>query len=164
MTIKQIAVRVQELLGDVEIVYTPARPGDFNGKVVLSDRARRASWGGRRGRRSPRASGATSSGAGIRPRAPPSARPPSVIPAGEPDAESRPRQILIISADIGEGHDLPARAVAREFRDEDPDANIVDRQRPARDGLVPDQAAARELGLHVPLGAVAGSTSSTGCS
>ncbi len=49
----------------------------------------------------------------------------AVIPAGEPDAESRPRQILIISADIGEGHDLPARAVAREFRDEDPDANIA---------------------------------------
>ena len=48
----------------------------------------------------------------------------SVIPAGEPDAESRPRHVLIISADIGEGHDLPARAVAREFRDEDPDAVI----------------------------------------
>ena len=48
----------------------------------------------------------------------------AVIPAGEPDAEAKPRQVLIISADIGEGHDLPARAVAREFRDEDPDANI----------------------------------------
>ena len=47
-----------------------------------------------------------------------------MIPAGEPDAEARPRQILIISADIGEGHDLPARAVAREFHDEDPDAQI----------------------------------------
>ena len=32
--------------------------------------------------------------------------------------------MLIISADIGEGHDLPARAVAREFRDEDPDAVV----------------------------------------
>ena len=48
----------------------------------------------------------------------------SVIPAGEPDAESRPRHVLIISADIGEGHDLPARAVAREFKDEDPDAQV----------------------------------------
>ena len=47
-----------------------------------------------------------------------------MIPAGEPDAESKPRQVLIISADIGEGHDLPARAVAREFRDEDPDAQV----------------------------------------
>ncbi|HZU60047.1 MAG TPA: NAD-dependent epimerase/dehydratase family protein, partial [Solirubrobacteraceae bacterium] len=41
VTIRQIAERVKELLGDVEIVYTPARPGDFNGKVVLSDRASR---------------------------------------------------------------------------------------------------------------------------
>ena len=48
----------------------------------------------------------------------------AVIPAGEPDAEAKPRQVLIISADIGEGHDLPARAVAREFRDEDPDAQV----------------------------------------
>src|SRR5205823_12659365 len=48
----------------------------------------------------------------------------AVIPAGEPDAEARPRHVLIISADIGEGHDLPARAVAREFSDEDPDAQV----------------------------------------
>ena len=47
-----------------------------------------------------------------------------MIPAGEPDAEAKPRQVLIISADIGEGHDLPARAVAREFKDEDPDAQV----------------------------------------
>ena len=47
-----------------------------------------------------------------------------MIPAGEPDAEAPPRKVLIISADIGEGHDLPARAVAREFRDEDPDAQV----------------------------------------
>jgi UDP-N-acetylglucosamine:LPS N-acetylglucosamine transferase len=48
----------------------------------------------------------------------------AIIPAGEPDAESKPRQILIISADIGEGHDLPARAISREFKDEDPDAQV----------------------------------------
>ena len=78
-----------------------------------------------------------------------------MIPAGEPDAEARPRQVLIISADIGEGHDLPARAVAREFTDEDPDAQVVDRQRAAGDGPDADQGAARELGVHVPLGAVA---------
>ena len=124
VTIKQIAVRVQELLGDVEIVYTPARPGDFNGKVVLSSRAERElGWTARTPFsegvkryvewRRDQAARATEREAA------------SVIPAGEPDAESRPRQILIISADIGEGHDLPARAVAREFRDEDPDANIA---------------------------------------
>jgi UDP-glucose 4-epimerase len=124
VTIKQIAERVRELLGDVEIVHTPARPGDFNGKVVLSTRAERElgwtartpfSEGVRRyvdWRRDQAARAAECEAA-------------AVIPAGEPDTESRPRHVLIISADIGEGHDLPARAVAREFRDEDPDANIA---------------------------------------
>src|SRR5436305_3680165 len=41
VTIKQIAERVQELIGNVEIAYTPARPGDFGGKVVCSKRAER---------------------------------------------------------------------------------------------------------------------------
>ncbi|MBV9002701.1 MAG: glycosyltransferase [Solirubrobacterales bacterium] len=124
VTIKQIAERVQELLGDVEIVYTPARPGDFNGKVVLSTRAlEELGW-----------SAATPFAEGVaryvewrcelEARAAESEA-ASVIPAGEPDAESRPRHVLIISADIGEGHDLPARAVAREFRDEDPDAVVA---------------------------------------
>lgn len=45
----------------------------------------------------------------------------------DPDghAEVRPRKILIVSADIGEGHDLPARAVAREFKEEDPHALVA---------------------------------------
>jgi nucleoside-diphosphate-sugar epimerase/UDP-N-acetylglucosamine:LPS N-acetylglucosamine transferase len=124
VTIKQIAERVRELLGDVEIVYTPARPGDFGGKVVLSERAsRELGWSAS----TPFAEGVARY---VEWRVDQEARASereaaSVIPAGEPDAEARPRQILIISADIGEGHDLPARAVAREFRDEDPDANIA---------------------------------------
>ena len=77
-----------------------------------------------------------------------------MIPAGEPDAEAKPRKVLIISADIGEGHDLPARAVAREFHDEDPDAQVSIINGLPGDGMVPDQDAARELGVHVPLGAV----------
>jgi processive 1,2-diacylglycerol beta-glucosyltransferase len=121
VTIKQIAENIKELLGDVEIVHTPARPGDFGGKVVLSDRARdELGW-----------TAATPFSEGVRryvqwrrEQAARAAEAAVVIPAGEPDAESRPRHVLIISADIGEGHDLPARAVAREFRDEDPDANI----------------------------------------
>src|SRR6185437_9187269 len=124
VTIKQIAERVRELLGDVEIVYTPARPGDFNGKVVLSSRAEQdLGWTAR----TPFAEGVRRYVDWRRDQAARAAEceAASVIPAGEPDAESRPRQILIISADIGEGHDLPARAVAREFRDEDPDANIA---------------------------------------
>jgi UDP-glucose 4-epimerase len=123
VTIKQIAERVQELIGDVEIVYTPARPGDFGGKIVCSRRAERElGW-----------TAATPFSEGVRRyvewRQALEARSAEreaadVIPAGEPDAESKPRQILIISADIGEGHDLPARAVAREFHDEDPDAQV----------------------------------------
>jgi UDP-glucose 4-epimerase len=123
VTIKQIAETVKELLGNVEIVYTPARPGDFGGKVVCSERAREElGWTARTPFhegvrryvtwRQEQASAAAERQA------------EAVIPAGEPDAESRPRNVLIISADIGEGHDLPARAVAREFRDEDPDAQV----------------------------------------
>ncbi len=123
VTIKQIAETVGELIGNVEIVHTPARPGDFGGKVVCSRRARRElGW-----------TAATPFSEGVRRyvewRLGQEARAAereaaSVIPAGEPDAESKPRQVLIISADIGEGHDLPARAVSREFRDEDPDAQV----------------------------------------
>jgi UDP-glucose 4-epimerase len=123
VTIKQIAETIRELMGDVEIVHTPARPGDFGGKIVSSDRAERElGW-----------TAATPFAEGVRryiewrheqAAAKASEEEQAIIPAGEPDAEAKPRQVLIISADIGEGHDLPARAVARELRDEDPDANI----------------------------------------
>ena len=123
VTIKQIAETVQRLVGGVEIAYTPARPGDFGGKVVSSERAlRELEW-----------SGGTPFSEGVRKYVEwrqerealaASREADAVIPAGEPDAEAKPRQVLIISADIGEGHDLPARAVAREFKDEDPDAQV----------------------------------------
>jgi UDP-glucose 4-epimerase len=123
VTIKQIAETVKELIGNVEIVHTPARPGDFGGKVVCSKRAERElGWTAA----TPFAEGVRRYVEWRREQAAVSAsrETAEVIPAGEPDAEARPRQILIISADIGEGHDLPARAVAREFADEDPDAQI----------------------------------------
>ncbi len=123
VTIKQIAETIKELMGDVEIVHTPARPGDFGGKIVSSERAERElGW-----------TAATPFAEGVRryidwrhdqAKAKADSADAAVIPAGEPDQEAKPRKVLIISADIGEGHDLPARAVAREFRDEDPDANI----------------------------------------
>jgi UDP-glucose 4-epimerase len=40
ITIKQIAETVQKIIGNVKIEYTPARPGDFSGKEVSSERAR----------------------------------------------------------------------------------------------------------------------------
>ncbi len=123
VTIKQIAETVQELIGNVEIVYTPARPGDFGGKVVCSERAKRElGW-----------MASTPFAEGVRryvdwrleqAELAKTRVQEAVIPAGEPDAEAPPRKVLIISADIGEGHDLPARAVAREFREEDPDAQV----------------------------------------
>ena len=123
VSIKRIAETIREELGGVEIVHAPARPGDFGGKVVCSERARRElGW-----------TASTSFAEGLsryvawrleQEAAVVEREAEAVIPAGEPDAESRPRQILIISADIGEGHDLPARAVAREFHDEDPDAQV----------------------------------------
>ncbi|MGH2930580.1 MAG: NAD-dependent epimerase/dehydratase family protein, partial [Solirubrobacteraceae bacterium] len=123
VTIKQIAETIKELMGDVEIVHTPARPGDFGGKIVSSERAlNELGW-----------RAATPFSEGVcryiqwreeQARQAEAEVEAAVIPAGEPDAESKPRQVLIISADIGEGHDLPARAVAREFADEDPDAQV----------------------------------------
>jgi UDP-glucose 4-epimerase len=123
VSIKMIAETIKDELGDVEIVHTPARPGDFGGKVVCSKRAKRElGW-----------TAATPFAEGVRryigwrveQEAQAAEREAqAVIPAGEPDAESSPRKVLIISADIGEGHDLPARAVAREFHDEDPDALV----------------------------------------
>src|SRR5579884_4309782 len=123
VTIKQIAAIVQERVGNTEIVHTPARPGDFGGKVVSSERARlELGW-----------TAATPFHEGVRRyvrwRHEQAARAAereeaAVIPAGEPDTEAGPRHVLIISADIGEGHDLPARAVAREFKDEEPDAQV----------------------------------------
>ena len=136
VSIKQIAERVKELIDDVEIVHTPARPGDFGGKIVCSKRAERElDWSAA----TPFAEGVRRYVEWRREQATIQAEheADAIIPAGEPDAESRPRHVLIISADIGEGHDLPARAVAREFKDEDPDAQIsIVNGLPAMGGLL----------------------------
>jgi UDP-N-acetylglucosamine:LPS N-acetylglucosamine transferase len=124
VTIREIAETVQELVGNTEIVFTPARPGDFGGKVVSSERARvELGWTAA----TPFAEGVRRYVEWRRDQATLAAEraDAAVIPAGEPDTEAPPRHVLIISADIGEGHDLPARAVAREFRDEDPDAQVA---------------------------------------
>ena len=164
VTIKQIAETVKELMGDVEIVYTPARPGDFGGKIVVSASGPSAELGWTAAtpfsegvrqlhRLAPRAGGGAGGGAEA-----------AVIPAGEPDAEVQPRKILIISADIGEGHDLPARAVAREFHDEDPDAQVsIVNGLPAM-GPVPDQGRCARTRRSCSTGCRGCSTSSTRCS
>src|SRR5438132_570067 len=109
VTIRQIAENVKRQLGNVEIVYTEARPGDFGGKIVCSKRAERElGW-----------TAATPFSEGVaryiawrveQEQLAEQREAESVIPAGEPDTEAQPRKVLVISADIGEGHDLPARA------------------------------------------------------
>jgi UDP-glucose 4-epimerase len=39
ISIRQMAEAIQDLVGNVEIVTAPSRPGDFSGKRVRSDRA-----------------------------------------------------------------------------------------------------------------------------
>ena len=41
VTIRQIAEAIQRIIGDVKIEYGPARPGDFSGKEVSSELAKR---------------------------------------------------------------------------------------------------------------------------
>src|SRR5581483_1035004 len=102
---------------------TPARPGDFGGKLVSSERAaRELDWrattpfaeGVRRyvtwrrslnGNAPAELTGCHAEGPG-------------------PSAEGRPR-VLILTADIGAGHDLPAEALAREFSAEAPEARVA---------------------------------------
>jgi UDP-glucose 4-epimerase len=123
VTIKQIAELVQEIVGNTEIVYMPARPGDLGTKIVSGERARaELGWTAS----TPFRDGVRKYVEWRREQAAKQAdeEDKAVIPAGEPDEEAPPRKVLIISADIGEGHDLPARAVAREFKDEDPDVQV----------------------------------------
>lgn len=41
VSIRQIALTIQEIVGNVEILASPSRPGDFSGKRVRSERAKR---------------------------------------------------------------------------------------------------------------------------
>jgi UDP-glucose 4-epimerase len=130
VTIKQIAELVQEIVGNTEIVYGPARPGDLGSKTVLSDRARdELGWSAKTPiaegirryvdwRRAQAAKKKADSSTG--------GTPDPLTAAGESDeVEACPRKVLIISADIGAGHDLPARSIAREFKREDPDVFVA---------------------------------------
>ena len=133
VTILEIAERVQENTEGCEIVHTPPRPGDFPGKVISSRRALdELGW---------RAE--TSFAEGVRRyvewvRC--SIRPPDPVPGKRPSlngnehtagvlsgadrfAESPPKA-LILTADIGEGHDLPARMIKADIEEASPDAEV----------------------------------------
>jgi UDP-glucose 4-epimerase len=128
VTILEIAERVQENTDGCEIVHTPPRPGDFPGKVISNERAlQELGW-----------EAETSFREGVRRyvewvRC--TTRPPDPIPgkrpsfngndhaagallAGAARAEEHPPRVLVLTADIGEGHDLPARIIKADLEEE----------------------------------------------
>jgi UDP-glucose 4-epimerase len=133
VSILEIAERVQENTEGCEIVHTPARPGDFPGKVISSRRALdELGW-----------SAETSFAEGVRRyvewvRC--STRPPDPVPGKRPSLNGnertagvlsgadrfadRPQRVLILSADIGEGHDLPARMIRSDIEEASPAAEV----------------------------------------
>jgi len=134
VTILEIAERVQENTDDCEIVHTPPRPGDFPGKAISNQRAlQELGW-----------QAETSFREGVRKyvewvRC--STRPPDPIPGKRPSLngnehaagallagaarfEERPPRVLVLTADIGEGHDLPARMIAADVEGASPEAEV----------------------------------------
>jgi UDP-glucose 4-epimerase len=135
VTILEIAERVQENTDDCEIVHTPPRPGDFPGKAISNERAlAELGW-----------KAETSFREGVRRYVEwvrNSTRPPDPVPgtkpslngngraagallAGASGGEERAPRVLILTADIGEGHDLPARMIRDDLEVEVPGSEVA---------------------------------------
>jgi UDP-glucose 4-epimerase len=134
VTILEIAERVQENVDTCEITHTPPRPGDFPGKSISNERAlAELGWEAK-----------TSFKEGVRQYVEwvrNTTRPPDPVPgtrpsmngnehaagallAGAARAEDRGARVLILTADIGEGHDLPARMIKADIESEEPEATV----------------------------------------
>ena len=134
VTILEIAETVQENTDGCEIVHTPPRPGDFPGKVISNVRAlEEIGW-----------KAETSFREGVRKYVEwvrGSTRAPDPIPgkkpslngnghaagallAGAAGSENQAPRVLVLTADIGEGHDLPARIIAADIEQEIPEAKV----------------------------------------
>lgn len=134
VTILEIAERVQENTDNCEIVHTPPRPGDFPGKAISNERAlEELGW-----------KAETSFKEGVRQYVEwvrSSTRPPDPVPGKKPSLngnehaagallagaarfEEREPRVLVLSADIGEGHDLPARIIKADLEAEVPGAKV----------------------------------------
>jgi UDP-glucose 4-epimerase len=134
VTILEIAERVQESTDGCEIVHTPPRPGDFPGKAISNQRALdELGWQAR-----------TSFRDGVRKYVEwvrSSTRPPDPVPGKRPSLngnehaagallagasrfEEREPRVLILTADIGEGHDLPARIIKADLEEQVPSAEV----------------------------------------
>ncbi len=142
VTILEIAETVQEMTGGCEIVHTPPRPGDFPGKEISNERAlQEIGWKAETSFRE----GVRSYVEWVRS----STRPPDPVPGRKPvlshngngaarpagsllegasRAVDRPPRVLVLTADIGEGHDLPARIIKADVQRELPEveAEIAD--------------------------------------
>ncbi len=134
VTILEIAERVQENTDGCEIVHTPPRPGDFPGKVISNERAlQELGWRAKTSFRE----GVHRYVAWVRG----STRAPDPVPGKQPSLngkghvsgallagatrlEDRPPRALIVTADIGEGHDLPARMIKADIEAAAPDADV----------------------------------------
>jgi UDP-glucose 4-epimerase len=140
VTILQIAETVQEMTGGCEIVHTPPRPGDFPGKEISNERAlaeigwkaetsfregvrRYVEWVRNTARRPDPVPGRTpvlshdgnGNGGG---------RPAGALLNGVALADEEPLRVLLLTADIGEGHDLPARIIKADVEREIPGATV----------------------------------------
>ncbi|MGB7588016.1 MAG: NAD-dependent epimerase/dehydratase family protein, partial [Solirubrobacterales bacterium] len=134
VTILEIAETVQEMTGGCKIVHTPPRPGDFPGKEISNERAlEELGW-----------KAETSFREGVRKYVEwvrGTTRPPDPVPGRKPSlngngraagalladtvrAEERQPRVLILTADIGEGHDLPARIIKADVEEEIPGAEV----------------------------------------
>lgn len=134
VTILEIAERVQENTDNCEIVHTPPRPGDFPGKSISNERAlAELGWEAK-----------TSFREGVRRYVEwvrNTTRPPDPIPGKRPSlngndhaagallaganrSEERPPRVLVLTADIGEGHDLPARMIKADLEEEVPGIEV----------------------------------------
>jgi UDP-glucose 4-epimerase len=139
VTILEIAERVQENTEGCEIVHTPPRPGDFPGKEISNQRALdEIGW-----------EAETSFREGVRRYVEwvrNTTRPPDPVPGTKPvlshngngdgrapgsllegasaETGARAPRVLVLTADIGEGHDLPARIIKAELERERPEAEV----------------------------------------
>jgi UDP-glucose 4-epimerase len=135
-TILEIAERVQENVDTCEITHTPPRPGDFPGKTISNQRALdELGWKAE----TPFKDGVRQYVEWVKC----TTRPPDPIPGTKPSMNgndraagallagasrpggSREPRVLILTADIGEGHDLPARMIAADLEKELPDAEVT---------------------------------------
>ncbi|HET9163998.1 MAG TPA: NAD-dependent epimerase/dehydratase family protein [Solirubrobacterales bacterium] len=143
VTILEIAERVQENTDNCEIVHTPPRPGDFPGKEISNERAlAEIGW-----------KAETSFREGVRRYVEwvrNTTRPPDPVPGLKPvlshngtgngngngrpagsllegasaDTGERAPRVLVLTADIGEGHDLPARMIRDDVERDIPGAEV----------------------------------------